>query len=166
MVTSFILFKIVDKTVGLRVSKREEIEGLDTNEHGLSNLLVSHGTIDFSSFLKKTKIPKLYVITRGTVPPNPSELLNSSNFKTVIDFLKEKFDRIIIDGVPVNGLPDSLVMAKHVDRVILVCACGHTNIDELENSKKALEQIDANIAGVVVNKTQTTKRGKYSNYYE
>ena len=45
---------------------------------------------DFSSFLKKTKIPKLYVITRGTVPPNPSELLNSSNFKTVIDFLKER----------------------------------------------------------------------------
>lgn len=149
----------------LRLGRINKVFNL-SNEHGLSNLLVSHGTIDFSSFLKKTKIPKLYVITRGTVPPNPSELLNSSNFKTVIDFLREKFDRIIIDGVPVNGLPDSLVMAKHVDRVILVCACGHTNIDELENSKKALEQINANIAGVVVNRTQTTKRGKYSNYYE
>lgn len=37
IITSFILFKVVDKTVGLRVSKREEIEGLDTNEHGLGN---------------------------------------------------------------------------------------------------------------------------------
>ena len=41
------------------------------------------------------------------------------------------------------------------------------NIEELLNqTKKALEQIDANIAGVVVNKAPTTKRGKYSNYYE
>ena len=42
----------------------------------------------------------------------------------------------------------------------------YTNIDELSEAKKALEKIDANIAGVVVNRTQGTKRGRYSNYYE
>ena len=57
-------------------------------------------------------------------------------------------------------------MASHVDRVILVCSCNHTNIDELNEAKKALEKVDANIAGVVVNRTPQTKRGKYSNYYE
>ena len=83
-----------------------------------------------------------------------------------INFLKENFSRIIFDGVPINGLPDSLIMASLVDRVVLVTAVGYTKIDELMEAKKALEKIDANIAGVVVNRVNHTKRGKYSNYYE
>ncbi|MBQ8219212.1 MAG: capsular biosynthesis protein, partial [Bacilli bacterium] len=100
------------------------------------------------------------------VPPNPSELLNSNNTKKVINFLKEKFDRIIFDGVPINGLPDSLIMASLVDRVVIVSSAGYTQIDELNDAKKALEKIDANIAGVVINRASKTNRGKYSNYYE
>ena len=57
-------------------------------------------------------------------------------------------------------------MASLVDRVVLVTSVGYTKIDELNDAKKALEKIDANIAGVVVNRTAQTKRGKYSNYYE
>ena len=135
-------------------------------EKGFSNLLICDDEIDFSQYIKKTKIQNLYVITRGSVPPNPSELLNSSNYESILKVLRKNFDRIIIDGVPVNGLSDSLIMASHVDRVILVCSCNHTNIDELNEAKKALEKVDANIAGVVVNRTPQTKRGKYSNYYE
>ena len=77
----------------------------------------------------------------------------------------ENFDRIIFDGVPINGLPDSLVMANIVDRVIVASSLGYTKIDELGETKKALEKIDAKIAGVVVNRAQKTKRGKYSSYY-
>lgn len=57
-------------------------------------------------------------------------------------------------------------MASLVDRVVLVTAVGYTKIDELMEAKKALEKIDANIAGVVVNRVNHTNRGKYSNYYE
>ena len=92
--------------------------------------------------------------------------MNSSNTKKIISFLRENFDRIIFDGVPINGLPDSLIMASLVYRVVLVTSAGYTKIDELMEAKKALEKIDANIAGVVVNRTNQTKRGKYSNYYE
>lgn len=137
-----------------------------SNEEGLSNLLIEPDPTNWKKYIEKTQIPNLYVITRGVVPPNPSELLTSPNTSKVISSLEEKFDYIIFDGVPVNGLPDSLVMAKLVDRVVLVTSCGHTNIDDLNEAKKALEKIDAKIAGVVVNRTQATKRGKYSNYYE
>ena len=68
--------------------------------------------------------------------------------------------------MPINGLPDSLIVAGLVDRVVLVTSIGYTSIDELNEAKKALEKIDAPIAGVVVNKVNPTKRGKYSNYYE
>ena len=149
----------------LRLGRVHKIFGLSNNK-GLSNLLVGPNVVDCAEYIKKTTIPNLYVIPRGTVPPNPSELLNSTNTKKIISFLRENFDRIIFDGVPINGLPDSLIMASLVDRVVLVTSVGYTKIDELNDAKKALEKIDANIAGVVVNRTTQTKRGKYSNYYE
>lgn len=149
----------------LRLGRVHKIFGV-SNQKGLSNLLVGQNVVDCAEYIKKTSIPDLYVIPRGTVPPNPSELLNSSNTKKIIKFLKENFDHIIFDGVPINGLPDSLIVASLVDRVVIVSSVGYTKIDELNEAKKALEKIDANIAGIVVNKTQQTKRGKYSNYYE
>lgn len=133
---------------------------------GFSNMLISGTSEDLPEYIKKTTIPNLYIVSRGTVPPNPSELLNSSSCKKLVNIFRENFDRVIFDGVPVNGLPDSLVLANLVDRVIIVTTIGYTSIDELNQTKKALEQIDANIAGVVVNKAPTTKSGKYSNYYE
>lgn len=149
----------------LRLGRDHKIFGV-SNSKGLSNLLVGQNVVDCAEFIKKTAIPDLYIIPRGNVPPNPSELLNSNNFKKIIEFLRENFDHIIFDGVPINGLPDSLIVANLVDRVIIVSSAGYTKIDELNSTKKALEKIDANIAGVIVNRVAKTKRGKYSNYYE
>lgn len=149
----------------LRLGRVHKIFGV-SNKIGLSNLLVEGDNVDYAAYVKKTDIPDLYVIPRGTVPPNPSELLNSVNAKKAVEFLRENFQHIIFDGVPINGLPDSLIVAGLVDRVIIVSSANYTKIDELEDTKKALEKIDANIAGVVVNRTNQTKRGKYSNYYE
>mgnify|MGYP004525673197 FL=1 len=149
----------------LRLGRIHKVFGI-SNTKGLSNLLVGQNVVDCAEYIKKTNIPNLYIIPRGTVPPNPSELLNSTNTKKIINFLRENFDRIIFDGVPINGLPDSLIMASLVDRVVLITSCGYTKIDELMEAKKALEKIDANVAGVVVNRASGTKRGKYSNYYE
>ena len=148
----------------LRIGRIHKIFGV-SNKKGLSNLLIEQDLVDCSDYIKKTEVPNLYVIPRGTIPPNPSELLNSNNAKKIVEFLRQKFDRIIFDGVPINGLPDSLIVADLVDRVIIVASANYTKIDDLMDTKKALEKIDANIAGVVVNRISQTKRGKYSNYY-
>ena len=149
----------------LRLGRIHKIFGV-TNKKGLSNLLVEKDIVNSEEYIKKTEIENLYVMPRGTVPPNPSELLNSSNAKRIVEFLRQNFDHIIFDGVPINGLPDSLIVAGLVDRVIIVASSNYTKIEELNDTKKALEKIDANIAGVVINRTSQTKRGKYSNYYE
>jgi len=148
----------------LRLGRLHKVFGL-SNEKGLSNLLVGK---DFNckSYLQETKINNLYLLPRGTIAPNPSELLNSEKMKSLMDFLKENFDRIIFDGVPVNGLPDSLIMSKLADRVVLVTSCNSTKIDELTKAKKSLEKVGANIAGIVVNRTTDTKKNKYTGYYE
>ena len=149
----------------LRLGRVHKIFGV-SNSRGLSNLLVGNNVNDCENYIKETKIPDLYVIPRGTVPPNPSELLNSNNTKRLITILKDNFDYIIFDGVPINGLPDSLVLAGILDRVVLISSARYTKIDDLLDAKKALEKIDAKIAGVVVNRTLKSKRGKYSYYYE
>jgi len=149
----------------LRLGRIHKIFGV-SNKMGLSNLLVDGDIKNCDEYIKKTEIENLFVIPRGTVPPNPSELLNSSNTKRILEFLKKNFDRIIFDGVPINGLPDSLIVAGIVDRVLLVSSANYTKIDDLNDAKKALEKIDANIAGVVLNKVNKSKRGKYSYYYE
>lgn len=120
----------------LRLGRIHKIFGV-SNDKGFSNLLASQSVVNCADFIKKTPIPNLYVIPRGTVPPNPSELLNSTNTKRIINFLRENFSRIIFDGVPINGLPDSLIMASLVDRVVLVTAVGYTKIDELMEAKKS-----------------------------
>ena len=53
-----------------------------------------------------------------------------------------------------------------MDKTIIVCSIGHTPSDVLENAKKSLENVDANIAGVVVNRVPSSNNDYYSKYYE
>ena len=112
----------------------------------------------------KTNIKNLSLMPRGTFPPNPSELLNSKKNGTLIGILKKRYDVIILDGAPISGLSDSLILASLVDKTIIVSSINHTPKTELASAKKALEAVGANIAGSVANKV-VAKRGSYGGYY-
>lgn len=131
------------------------------NDKGLSNLLIDDINTDIKKYIKKTNIENLSIITMGSMPPNPSELLASAKSKVVIQMLKNKFDYIIFDGTPVTGLTDSIIMASLVDKVVIVSSIGDINVEILENTKQALSNVNANIAGVIANKTPLVN----SNYY-
>ena len=131
-------------------------------EKGLSNLLIDSES-RYDDYIQKTMIENVSVITRGIIPPNPSELLASNNNKSLVKYIKDKFDIIIFDGCPVTGLTDSLVMAKLVDRTVIVAAINQTPIEILKNTQKTLENIDCKLAGIIVNKVE--RRDKYYNYY-
>lgn len=137
-----------------------------SNELGFSNLLIDDIATDLKKYIQKTDIDNLSVITMGTIPPNPSELLASARNKVVMGMLKNKFDYVIYDGTPVTGLTDSVIMASLVDKVVIVSAIGDTNTDLLDKTKKSLDNVNANIAGVVANKTPVTSSSYYSYYGE
>ena len=148
----------------LRLGRVHRIFSLG-NELGLSNLILKYENLSkFTSYIQKTDVDKLFVISRGTVPPNPAELLSSSRFKSVIESFKEIFDYIILDCVPVNGLSDALILSKLCDKTVIVTKYGTTTIDALEDTKKALDNVGASIAGVVVNKIPKAN-SKYGYYY-
>ena len=132
------------------------------NDKGLSNLLISDDETDFNRFFKKTKVDNLFLLTMGTVPPNPSELLGSEKNKKIVDLFNQYFDIVIYDSVPVNGLPDSLVMSQLVDKVVIVTELKYTPLELLENTKKSLEKVNADIAGIVVNKVPANQKTAYT----
>lgn len=141
-----------------------------SNKKGFSNLLVSDNPSDYSEFVQKTKIENLYFISRGIVPPNPSEILDSDQTKEFIEAARQEFDIILFDGIPITGLTDSLVFTKYVDKVVVVSASNYTKMSLLENTVKSLKNLNADIAGVILNKvpqyaTSSYYGGYYGGYY-
>lgn len=149
----------------MRLGRQHEIFGL-SNKEGLSNLLAESKSGEYRKYLQKTTVKNLSIITRGVVPPNPSELLDSSIMEELLEKVKQKFDYVILDSTPIDGLSDSLILAKKTDRLVLVSAANMTTVEDLQNSKKALESIEVKISGVVLNRTIDERRGdKYNKYY-
>lgn len=136
-----------------------------SNLKGLSNLLIDDFKNTYLSYIKNTEVKNLFLLTSGTIPPNPSELLNSDKNKALMNLLISKFDLVIFDGVPCNGLPDSIIVSTLVDETLIVSAENITPKSLLENTKKSLESVNSNIAGVVINKVNIKDNKYYGKYY-
>lgn len=134
-----------------------------SNEEGLSNLLLTDVNKKYKSFIHETDIDNVSVLTRGVVPPNPSELLASDKNKQLVKLLSKKYDYIIWDGVPIMGLTDSRIMANLVDKIVIVSAYKITQFDLLKNTNNALDNFKSKIAGVVLN--GVPMKGNHYYYY-
>ena len=148
----------------MRLGRQHEIFEL-SNQFGLSNILAEGDLKKLRQYALKTNVKNLEVITRGVVPPNPSELLESKKMEMLLSEVKKHYDYVLIDGTPIEGISDSLILAKRADRVILVCAANETTIEDLQNSKRALEAIEINMPGVILNQVVDKRRGGKNNYY-
>ena len=133
---------------------------------GLSKLIVKKDLMNIDSYINKTEIEHLDVIPRGIVPPNPSELLNSNTFRKILEILELRYDYIILDGTPITNLPDSLVVSGYADKTLIVSTIGYTPIELLQNTKKSLENVNASLAGVIINKVPVAKGGYYYSAYK
>lgn len=144
--------------------QRKIFEIPEDKERGLSNLLIDKDWESiYPSYINKTKVKNLFVIPTGPFPPNPSELLASKRFKKLVGKLKKRFDVIILDCPPIVGLNDAVVVASIADISMIVAKYKSTSKDLLEKSKKALDTVNANIVGVILNQMEETKNSYY--YY-
>lgn len=132
---------------------------------GLSNLIVGEATAD--DVIKTTDIPNLYFLPCGPTPPNPAELLMTDRFREVLGELEDRFDRVILDSPPILAVTDALVMAKQADGVVLVMKAGSTTRDDARNVARQLSDVDARVAGVVLNELDLDDKsyGYYYHYY-
>lgn len=129
---------------------------------GLSSYLTR--PIELSSIIDPHEIPNLGVIPSGAIPPNPSELLSSSKMREAIRRLSELYDYVVIDSPPVSTA-DALILSTMVDGVILVIRCGETPKELVIRARRALEDVNARIFGVVLNRVDVNQDGYYDYYY-
>ncbi len=141
------------------------------NKEGLSNYLYSMtGDIDKDiklgkQFIKETKIPNLHILTNGTIPPNPSELIGSNDMKELIKIVKNIYDIVIIDAPPCKLVTDSVLLSTIVDSTVLVANAEKTKIKDLNEVRKAIQTVGGQVIGAILNKTQITGKTYSKNYY-
>ena len=131
---------------------------------GLTEFL--SGTTDLSQGLCETNVENLFVIQAGSVSPNPTALLQSENFVTMIDTLRKYFDYIVVDTAPIGVVIDAAIITQQCDASVLVTAAGETNRRDVQKAKEQLEQTSKPFLGVVLNKLNTSveKYGSYGAY--
>lgn len=150
-----------------RGRQREIFEIKDRYRMGLSNLLIdSKWRANLDYYIYHTSIKNLDVLTAGSVPPNPNILLESLKIEKVFEELKKKYDIIILDAPPVGGLADALILSRLADVVLIVARAEKTSKELLKGTKEALDNVNANIAGVVLNGSTRKYDKYYSKYYE
>jgi capsular exopolysaccharide synthesis family protein len=140
---------------------------------GLSNVLTGSTTLE-QAITRTPILPNLHILPAGTPPPNPAELLASSNMRDVLAELREKYDHIVVDTPPTLSVTDAVVLSPRADAIVLVIRSGHTTKQALRRSRDILMQVNARVAGVLLNAVDLSSpdyyyyyeyQGKYARYY-
>lgn len=143
----------------LRNPSLDRLYKLD-NRQGLSSYLSGKG--EFSMMTQRTATPGLNVLVSGPLPPDPVELLSGERLNELLDLARREFDRIIIDGPPVLGLADALILANIADGTLLTVHADKTLKTPMRGALKRLRQARANLLGTILN--QATKAGAGYSY--
>jgi|GEM_PF-435667 len=136
---------------------------------GLSNFLADKAMDPnpyIQSFHSDISSHSLSVLTSGTPPPNPSELLKSKRMEDLLVRLHEAYQLIIIDAPPVIAVTDPVIIGKKVNGVLLVLRSGKTTYEMAAKAKKILENSRIEIIGTLLNDVDLKNRyGYYKNFY-
>lgn len=133
-------------------------------EPGITNFLVGRATID--DVIRTSPIRNLDIITSGTIPPNPSELIGSQRMKEFLADMRSRYDIILIDTPPIIAVTDAQVVATLVDGMILVVSSGVTQTELAKRSKELILKVGGKVVGMVLNNFDIYNTyGSYYKYY-
>lgn len=132
-----------------------------SNEEGLTDVLV--GTSKLNNVMKKID-DNLYLLTTGTLPPNPAEIIGSNTMENFLEQCKINFDYIILDTPPVQVVADAQILSTKVDGTIIVVRAGVTKKEDVHDTVNTLKKVNANIIGTVLHAVDNS-RNKYYYYY-
>ncbi|AGX43813.1 CpsD/CapB family tyrosine-protein kinase [Clostridium saccharobutylicum] len=132
-----------------------------SNLLGISQVLIQEETLENAIQHYKSNLD---ILTSGKIPPNPSEIINSTAMNNLLEELKNKYDILIIDSPPLDVVTDGQILSTKVDGTILVLKAGQSKIQSVKEAKNLLNKVGANIIGLVINQVKESKK-KYSYYY-
>lgn len=145
-----------------RASVAQEF-GLAENLAGLAELCA--GTVSPADCVVHLEPYRLDIITAGKIPANPQELLSSRHLRDVLNQLKSRYDRIIIDSSPVLPVSDALLLANHVDALVYVIRADSTTVRQVKSGLQLLRRTPVAIKGVLLNQVDLKKIAEYGSAY-
>jgi succinoglycan biosynthesis transport protein ExoP len=139
--------------------------------HNLFNQLKSPGFTDYffekatlEEIIRPTLVENLSIITTGTLPPNPSELLGSDRMVEFLADMRSKFDIVILDSAPIIAVTDTEIVSRLVDATLIVVACDKTQVNLVEKAVNLIKNDHSFFLGTVLNKF--SYRAGYGSYYK
>ncbi|EOH4103307.1 polysaccharide biosynthesis tyrosine autokinase [Vibrio vulnificus] len=132
-------------------------------ENGLSDLLSGKVTRDVA--VQSAKVENLDIITRGQVPPNPSELLMHPRFKELVDWASEHYDLVIIDTPPVLAVTDPSIVGAIAGTTLMVARFGQNTVKEIDVARSRFEQAGIEVKGVILNAIEKKASSSYGYGY-
>jgi capsular exopolysaccharide synthesis family protein len=148
----------------LRRPTQHQIFGVPGDD-GLTTLL-THPDRPWETVARKVAVANLLLITSGPIPPNPSDLVSSQRFISLLNTIAEDVDLIILDSPPILAASDALAMAAHSDGLVLVCFSNKTRLDHLSHAAQSIRQGGIRLIGVVLNRTKKQQGASYyGDYY-
>lgn len=142
-------------------------EALGTRpENGLSEVLSGKLTLD-EALRVVPSVDNLTFLSRGEIPPNPSELLMHRNFARLLKDVEPRYDIVLIDTPPVLAVTDATVIGHHVGTSLLVARYGMSEQREVSLAIQRLEQNGVDIAGAIFNAVEKRAGSPYAyGHYE
>ena len=132
-----------------------------SNEEGLTDVLV--GTSKLNNVMKKVD-DNLYLLTTGTLPPNPAEIIGSNTMENFLEQCKINFDYIILDTPPILPVTDSKLLAIKADATVVVVRSEISKSKHVSQAFKELEKVNANIIGTILNDVEMYSEKLYYDY--
>ena len=129
---------------------------------GFANVLARHRTIE--EVTTKTATPNLDFIGCGPLPPNPAELLSGPTLGIILNELRKRYDHVIIDGPPVLGLADAVLLSSVTDAVIFIIQFNSSKSSQAKAAIARLRSGGATILGAVLTKFDVRKTGYGDEY--
>jgi capsular exopolysaccharide synthesis family protein len=124
---------------------------------GLSNVLTGHA--ELKEVVRESDVRNLSIMTAGTIPPNPAELLAGDGLHRVIKAAVDSFDHVIFDSPPVLGLADAPLIARAAEGTVFVIEAGRTRSSQARHALDRLAGVRAHILGAVLTKLDSGNSG-------
>ena len=127
---------------------------------GVSSILV--GTGSAKDAIVPSSVENLDILPVGPIPPNPSEIVGSKKMGLLLNDLKKKYDRVLIDSPPISAVTDAVILTQMADSLLLVVRAGETPRQVIQHALAQVRSVNANILGAVLNAVSV---GRDSYYY-
>src|SRR6266542_2336851 len=117
-----------------------------TREPGVTNFFVNHEDLD--ALVRPTRVPNLFALTTGPLPPNPPAILTRPNMQDFLDRLRGHFSWILIDSPPLASVTDAQLLARYADLTTFVVQYNTADKKLIRRKLSALQKVTDTVLGV------------------